>query len=153
MYPYVTMRKITKLGGLSMSIPDKQIVLKTVSERYNCLLSNIIRKKIMYHGVSTGKKLVLCTPESKLHPQGHGWFDLTTKQVKLLDDADIAILAVRLEGNKIYYVDFKQLRRLITTDMTLNYSENEKWRLYIWENYIKIRGNDKKFDIEPEVVV
>ncbi|WP_071461334.1 hypothetical protein [Bacillus massilinigeriensis] len=135
-----------------MSIPDKNIVVSTVCKRYNCSLSNIIRKKIMYHGVSNGKSIVLCTPESRLHPQGHGWFDLTTKQVDLLDDADIAILAVRLEGYKIYYVDFKQLRQLITPDMSLNYSEDEKWRFYIWENYIKVRGKDKKFDIEPEFV-
>lgn len=136
-----------------MSVPDKKSVLNTVSERYNCSLSNVIRKKIIYHGFSNGKKLVLCTPESKLHPQGHGWFDLTTKQVDLLDGADIALLAIRLQGNKIYYVDFKQLRKLLTSEMTLNYSEDEKWRLYIWENYIKVRGNDKKFDIEPEVLV
>ncbi|MEC1717217.1 hypothetical protein ABEV09_07270 [Schinkia azotoformans] len=135
-----------------MSIPDKNIVVSTVCKRYNCSLSNIIRKKILYHGVSNGKSIVLCTPESRLHPQGHGWFDLTTKQVDLLDDADIAILAVRLEGYKIYYVDFKQLRQLITPDMSLNYSEDEKWRFYIWENYIKVRGKDKKFDIEPEFV-
>lgn len=135
-----------------MPIPDKNIVVSTVSKRYNCSLSNIIRKKIMYHGVSNGKKLVLCTPESRLHPQGHGWFDLTTKQVDLLDDADIAILAVRLEGNKIYYVDFKQFRQFITSGMTLNYSEDEKWRFYIWENFIKVRGNEKKFDIEPEFI-
>ncbi|MGD6844697.1 hypothetical protein ACQCVH_19565 [Bacillus infantis] len=135
-----------------MSIPDKNIIISSVSKRYSCSLSNIIRKKIMYHGVSNGKKLVLCTPESRLHRQGHGWFDLTTKQVDLLDDAELAILAIRLEGYKIYYVDFKQLRQLINRDMTLNYSEDRKWRFYIWEKYLKVRGNDKKFDIEPELV-
>lgn len=96
---------------------------------------------------SNGKKLVLCIPESRLHPQGHGWFDLTTKQVDLLVNAAISILAVRLQGKKIYYVNFKELRLLITPDITLNYSVNEKWRFYIWENYIKVRGKDKKFDI------
>jgi hypothetical protein len=146
------MKKITKYGGSNMSFPNKNFVVSTVSERYNCSLSNIIRKKIIYYGESNGRRLVLCTPESRLHSQGHGWFDLTTKQVDLLDDADIAILAVRLEGNKIYYVDFKKLRQLITSEMTLNYSSDEKWRLYIWENYIKGRGNDNKFYIEPEIV-
>lgn len=141
------------MGVIVMSVPEMQVVVKTVSEIYNCSLASIIRKKIMYHGVSNGKKLVLCTPYSKLHAQGHGWFDLTTKQVNLLDDSDIAILVVRLEGNKIYYVDFKQLRGLITSDMTLNYSEDEKWRLYIWENHIKVRGNNTKFDIGPVVLV
>lgn len=106
----------------------------------------------MFHGVSNGKKLVLCSPESKLHVNGHGWFDLTTKQVELLDVADIAILAVRLEGNKIYFIDFKELRNLISNAKTLNYSSDEKWRLYIWSNYITIRGNADKFLVEPEIL-
>jgi hypothetical protein len=130
-----------------MSIPEKNIVISSLSKRYNCSLSNIIRKKIMYEGVSNGKRLVLCTPESRIHPQGHGWFDLTTKQVDILNDAELAILAVRLEGNKIYYVDFKKLRELITSEITLNYLSDVKWRFYIWENFIKVRGNDKKFEI------
>ncbi|WP_289137747.1 hypothetical protein [uncultured Brevibacillus sp.] len=106
----------------------------------------------MFQGVSNGKQLVLCTPESKLHVKGHGWFDLTTKQVELLDDADIAILAVRLEGNKVYYVDFKQLRKLIASVKSLNCSPDEKWRLYVWDNYITIRGNSTKFLVEPEII-
>lgn len=135
-----------------MLIPDKNIVVEAINVKYKCVLSNVIRKKIMYHGVSNGKKLMLCTPKSKLHPKGHGWFDLTIKQVELLDNADIAILAVRLQGYGIYYIDFKQLRSLVTSEMKLKYSSDEKWRFYIWKNYIKVRGNDTRFDVEPEIV-
>ncbi len=135
-----------------MLIPDIQYVIDTVGKKYNCYLQSITRKKIMFQGVSNGKQLVLCTPESKLHVKGHGWFDLTTKQVELLDDADIAILAVRLEGNKVYYVDFKQLRKLIASVKSLNCSPDEKWRLYVWDNYITIRGNSTKFLVEPEII-
>lgn len=136
-----------------MSIPDKNIVVSTVSEKFNSTLSNIKRKQIMYEGISSGKRVVLCTPSSKLHISGKGWFDLTTKQVDLLDDADIAILAVRLQGNKIYYLDFKELRKLMTPDIVLrNSNEGEHWKLYVWENYIKVQGNEKEFHIEPEFV-
>lgn len=136
-----------------MSIPEKQTVVKTVSEKYNCKLSNINRKQIMYEMENNGKRIVLCTPSSKLHVSGKGWFDLTTKQVDLLDDADIAILAVRLQGNKIYYIDFKELRKLMTTDIMLkNPNEGEHWKLYVWEKYIKVQGNEKEFHIEPELV-
>lgn len=136
-----------------MLIPDMQRVIDTVGKKYNCYLQSITKKKIMFQGVSNGKRLVLCTPESKLHVKGHGWFDLTTKQVDLLDAADIAILAVRLEGNKVYYVDFKQLRKLIAAADTLNYSPDEKWRLYVWDNYITVRGNDTKFFVESEIII
>ncbi|KUP22072.1 hypothetical protein [Paenibacillus sp. DMB5] len=105
----------------------------------------------MFHGQNNGERLVLCSPQSKLHANGHGWFDLTKKQVELLDDADIAILAVRLEGGKVYYVDFKELRKLLSAVKTLKYSSDEKWRLYIWDKYITVRGNDSKFPVEPEL--
>ena len=106
----------------------------------------------MFHGVSNEMRLVLCTPESKLHVKGHGWFDLTIKQVEILDDADIAILAVRVEGNKIYYVDYRELRKIIAAAKTLNYSTDVKWRLYIWDKHITIRGNDSKLPVEPIIV-
>lgn len=142
------------MGVLVMGIPGKQIVVETVGEKYNSKLSNIKRKQIMYEGVSKGKRIVLCTPSSKLHVSGKGWFDLTTKQVDLLDDADIAILAVRLQGNKIYYIDFKDIRKLMTTEIMLkNPNEGEHWKLYVWENYIKVQGNEKEFHIEPELVI
>lgn len=133
------------MGVLVMSIPEKQVVVvKAVNEKYNSTLSNIKRKQIMYEGVTKGKRIVLCTPSSKLHVSGKGWFDLTTKQVDLLDGADIAILAVRLQGNKIYYVDFKELRKLMTSNIMLtNPNEGEHWKLYVWENYIKVQGNEK----------
>ncbi|WNF35226.1 hypothetical protein RJD24_12190 [Bacillaceae bacterium IKA-2] len=136
-----------------MSIPDKYIVVKTVSEKYNCTLSNIKRKQILYQGLSNGKNLVLCTPSSKLHVNGNGWFDLNTKQVDLLDESDMSILAVRLQGNKIYYVDFKELRKLMTSDnMLKNSAEGEHWKLFVWEDHIKVQGNERKFHVHPELV-
>ncbi|WP_406244022.1 hypothetical protein ACF3M2_09910 [Tissierella carlieri] len=136
-----------------MSIPNLQIVLKTIRENYNCSLTTIKGKRIMFEGVSNNKKLVLCTPSSKLHPQGKGWFDLTTKQVELLDDSDISILAVRLEGGKVYYINFKDLRRLMEPEMILeNPREGRHWKFYVWPSYLKVQGNEKEFHIQPEVV-
>lgn len=135
-----------------MSIPEKKIVVKMINQEYNSILSNIKRKQIMYEGVSEGKskRIVLCTPSSKLHESGKGWFDLTTKQVDLLDDSDIGILAVRLQGNKIYYLDFKELRKLMKPEIMLkNQNEGEHWKLFVWENYIKVQGNEKKFHVVP----
>lgn len=145
--------KYYNLGGSGMSIPDMKIVLETISKQHNCALSNIARKQIMYQGVTDGKRLVLCTPSSKLHPQGKGWFDLTIKQVEILDDSDIAILAARLQGGKIYYINFKDIRKLMTSDIMLeNPREGEHWKFYVWPNYIKVQGNEKEFFVQPEVV-
>ncbi|MCM3584231.1 hypothetical protein M3182_00560 [Mesobacillus maritimus] len=136
-----------------MSIPEKHIVVKAVSEKYNCILSNIKRKQIMYEGTSNEKKLVLCTPQSKLHVNGKGWFDLTTLQIDLLDDSDIPILAVRLQGYKVYYIDFKELKKLMTPDIMLrNPKEGEHWKLYVWGNFIKVQGNEKEFHVQPELL-
>ncbi|MCY9669912.1 hypothetical protein M5X11_34230 [Paenibacillus alginolyticus] len=71
-----------------MSVPDKKIVVNKITQKYGCSLSTINRKQIMFQGVSSGKRIVVCTPSSKLHPNDKGWFDLTIKQVELLDDAN-----------------------------------------------------------------
>ncbi|WP_340003330.1 hypothetical protein MHH52_14580 [Paenibacillus sp. FSL K6-0276] len=96
------------------------------------------------------KRVVVCTPFSKIHPNGKGWFDLTIKQVELLDDADIAVLAVRLEGSKIYYVDFKELSRMMTQDQrVVNPNEGEHWKFHIWGNLIQVLGSPNKFTAAP----
>lgn len=136
-----------------MSIPEKETVVKMISERYDCALTIIKHKKIMYKGTTqSGKSVVVCTPETKLHNQEHGWFDLSTKQVEILDEADMAIMAVRIEGDKVYFVEFKNLRRLMTEDVILDYSKDEKWRFYIWEDRIEVRGNKEKFYVSGEFV-
>lgn len=134
-----------------MSVPDKKIVVDKLAQKYSCSLSTISRKQIMFQGVSGGKRIVVCTPSSKIHPNGKGWFDLTIIQVDLLDKADIAVLAVRLEGNSIYYVDFKELRKMMTPDlMVVNPNEGEHWKFHIWGNNIQVLGSRNKFLALPD---
>lgn len=136
-----------------MKILERDTIVKMMNDRYEYDLQIMPQKKIMYHGLTTsGKSVTLCTPETKIHNEEHGWFDLSMKQVEILDRSDIAMMVVRVEGNKAYFVEFKNLRRLMTKDITLDYSNDEKWRFYIWEDYIKVRGNDEKFYVVGESV-
>ncbi|KAF6626353.1 hypothetical protein H6F38_24325 [Paenibacillus sp. EKM208P] len=137
-----------------MTVPDKDNIIETLSIKYNCKLTNITRKQIMFEGMSNGKRIVVCTPSSKIHVKGSGWFDLRMAQVELLDEADIPVLAVRLEGGKVYYCDFKDLREKMTPDLIV-YTPNigEHWKLFVWENYIEIQGSRNKFYIQPELAV
>ncbi|MET1248892.1 hypothetical protein ABWW58_08910 [Sporolactobacillus sp. STCC-11] len=134
-------------------ILDKQLVVNRVNKEYDCQLSVVKGKQIMYAGISHGRKIVLCTPSSKLHVNGNGWFDLTMKQALLLDNADIAILFVRMQGNKLYILDYKQLRRLMTNDNKLtNPYEGEHWKFFVWKNYIKVQGCDQNFPVSAELI-
>ncbi|EAO9488575.1 hypothetical protein AKL49_25165 [Salmonella enterica] len=136
-----------------MSVPDKKVVIQTLSQKFKCHFKAIKRKQIMFEGINNGKKIIICTPSSKIHAQGNGWFDLNTKQVAILDEAEFAVLAVRLEGKKIYYVDFKELKRLMTPEVICeNYAEGKHWKLFVWETYIQIQGNDQKFNVQPQIV-
>ena len=54
-----------------MSIPNMQIVLRQIRDKYNCTLTNIKGERIMFKRGSDNKKLVFCTPYSKLYPQGN----------------------------------------------------------------------------------
>ncbi len=136
-----------------MSVPDKRIIVDTLTRKYGCSFSTITRKQIMLEGLSGGKRIVICTPSSKIHANGKGWFDLTIKQVELLDEADISVLAVRLEGNRVYYIDFKELRKLMLPSLMLtNPNEGEHWKLFVWDRYFQVQGNGNKFSVVPEVL-
>lgn len=113
-----------------MTIPDKMKLMAKLSNKLGCTL-----------------------PSSKIHINGNGWFDLTTIQVELLDDADTAILAIRLEGNRVYIINFKKLRKLMTTDITLNnYAVGEHWKLFVWVQHIQVQGNDQKYLVNPKII-
>ena len=134
-----------------MSVPTREKVVATVQDRFNCTLSLIEQKRIMYRGkTSESKTITLCTPETKIHDKEHGWFDLTTKRVEILDEADIAIMAVRVENGKVYFIEFKNLRRLMTKDMIIEYGRDAKWRFYIWEDHIQLFGVKEKFYVSGE---
>lgn len=67
----------------------------------------------------------------------HGWFDLTIKQVEILDSADKSVLAIRLP-NKVYYLDFKELRKLMTEKAIHNNpKEGKHWKFYVWNYHIE----------------
>jgi len=136
-----------------MAVPNKNIVIKTLNETFGCTFTTIKGKQIMYQGLRGDLKIVVCTPSSKLHARGHGWFDLTSKQVDLLDKADVSVLAVRLEGNKVYYANFEELRKLMTSEnIHVNDKEGEHWKCYVWENSIEIRGSGQRLMINPKVI-
>ena len=89
-------------------IPSKEKVISELETHFNVKLSQLRAKRIFYNGkLPNGKEILVCTPESKLYPAGHGWVDITTIQYEMLDKAYMGILAFRLEGDKIYYLNFK----------------------------------------------
>ena len=138
---------------MKLLIPPKEKVVTTVQNRFNCSLSLIEQKRIMYKGETSDKKIIiLCTPETKIHDNEHGWFDLTTKQVEILDKADISIMAVRVENGKVYFIEFKNLRRLMTKEIIIEYGRDAKWRFYIWEDHIKLFGIKEKFYVTGELL-
>ncbi len=133
-----------------MSILDKQIALKKLNEKYECRLSPVKGKQIMFEGFTNGKKIVVCIPASKIHVNGHGWFDISTQQVEIFNRADIVEIVVRLEGNKLYFINYKELEKLLNLNMK---SVADVHRIYVWEDFVEIRANRKRFPVQPEIVI
>ena len=76
------------------------------------------------------EEILICTPHSKLHINGHGWIDITSKQILLLKKAKHSILAFRLEGNKVYYVNFFDLEKYLTQETMLNNKKEGTFKHY-----------------------
>jgi len=136
----------------SVNIPSKQTVIQTLSENLGCSFQPCRGKQIMYKATSGTNQIVICTPQSKLHPRGHGWFDLTTIQVQTLNNANIAFLAIRLP-NRIYYIVFEELRKLMPEKAPFNNErEGEHWKFYVWADHIEVRGSNQKFMVQPKLI-
>jgi hypothetical protein len=132
-----------------MVIPNKSLIINTLNERYDCSLKPFRGKQIIYEGIVGKERLIVCTPSSKIHVRGHGWFDLTIKQAEILDGADIAILAIRLP-NKVYFLDYKELRKLMKDKaIHQNLKEGEHWKFYVWNDFIEVRGTSEKLLVQP----
>jgi hypothetical protein len=136
---------------MTLKIPEKKKIIEMLSQRFVTSLILVKGKQIMYQGRRGGDRMVVCTPSSKVHSRGHGWFDLTT--ITLLDSGNLSVLAIPLEGGKLYIVNFKELRQLMTTDnMFTNAKEGDHWKFYVWDNFIEVRGNKQKFLVDTVLV-
>jgi hypothetical protein len=135
-----------------MNIPSKEFVISKLQEYFTISLSKLPKYRIFYNGIfNDTEEILICTPHSKLHINGHGWMDITSKQILLLNKAKHSILAFRLEGNKVYYVNFYDLEKYLTPESMFNNSrEGNHWKLYIWPKHIEIRGNANSLLVESD---
>jgi hypothetical protein len=134
-----------------MNIPSKEFVISKLQYYFKISLFRLSKYRIFYSGLlNDNEEILICTPESKLHIRGHGWIDITSKQILLLKKAKHSILAFRLEGNKVYYVNFSDLAEYLTPEsMFNNKKEGDHWKLYIWPKHIEIRGHSEHLFVEP----
>ena len=134
-----------------MNIPSKEFVISELEDYYKVSLTKLPKYRIFYSGLlNNNEEILICTPESKLHIKEHGWIDITNKQVLLLKKAKHSILAFRLEGNKVYYINFSDLVKYLTPKSMFNNSrEGDHWKLYIWPKHIEIRGNGNLHLVQP----
>lgn len=129
-----------------MNIPTQEFVINELQKIYQISLNKIPSHRVFYKGViNDNEEILICTPQSKLHKNGHGWIDITYKQLLFLKKAKYSILAFRIEGNKVYYINFDDLEKHLTIESMLNNNkEGDHWKLYIWQNNIEIRGNQNR---------
>jgi hypothetical protein len=122
-----------------------------LSTEYKVNFSPIRGKKVFFSAsMSSGRTIIVCSPHSKAHKGGQGWIDLTKIQIDLLGGYDRALIAFRLPKQQTYFLDFQQLRPLLTQKCTfVNDREGVHWKLYIWDEKIEVRRNDTQLRIEP----
>jgi hypothetical protein len=137
-----------------MSIPTTETVVLALQKHLGAYFSRVPGKQVLFVAQNgDNERIALITPQSKLHKKGHGWFDITRKQKTVLDDASSAILAFRLEGEKVYYVNYSEFESYLDErSMVFNKREGEHWKLYLWPDFIKVRGNENPLAAEPNKI-
>lgn len=134
-----------------MSIPTKLTIVAILEEYFRIKILPVKGTRIIYEGIlSNKKKLILCTPKSKLYDRGYDWIDVTKKQVSRFTGFDYCILVLRIEGGNVFYMHFSSLQKYLTAQsMFYNKQEGEHWKLHIWPDKIAVVGNPNAFAIEP----
>lgn len=118
-------------------------VLLLANADFECHFKPLPRKKIMFQGTkATGETITLCSPQSKMYPQGFYWVDITQEQARILNDTDKGVVFFRLEGRNLVKVQWSDLQQYLTNDC-IKYNPNEQnhWKLHIYKDRIKVSGN------------
>lgn len=125
-------------------------VLELASKASECNLRQVSRKKIMFQGKKpNGETVTLCSPQAKKQHQGFYWVDITQEQARVLDETDSGLLFFRLAGNNLMLVSWSDLKKYLTSEcMRYNANEGNHWKLYIYKDHIKVRGNAKEMPAE-----
>lgn len=125
-------------------------VLLLVCKDAECDFKQVPRKRIMFQGrKSNGETITLCSPQSKMHPQGFYWVDITQEQARVLNETDEGLVVFRLEGRKLLVAKWNDLKQYLIADcMRYNANEQYHWKLNIYEDHIKISGNNKEMSTE-----
>lgn len=133
-----------------MKLFNKEKVRLLASEAYGVAFRPVLRKKIFYEAVEEGKRILLCTPQSKYHETvGAWWVDITQIQFKVMDEYDDAIIIFRLEGSMLCMFNFEDIKPYLDDNcIKYNYREKKHWKLYIYKDHIKVQGNDKLFNVK-----
>lgn len=137
-----------------MTIPSIEDVISRLQDHFQIRLEKVPGKQVVYQGKNQdGKSFLVCSPQSRLHERKHGWIDLTTIQFDLLSQSDVPFLALRVEGNGVYYFYFNELKPYLTKQaMLYNQREGDHWKLYIWPETIEVRGNDSRLRVKPDTL-
>lgn len=134
-------------------MPEKTTseILDILAKRYRMGgFHKIHRKKVFFEGILGERSVIVCTPKSKLHVNGHGWTDITLVQVQLMKEYDIAIYAFRVEDGNTHFVCFNEMNKYMTNSTRIfNEHEKEHWKLYIWPDEIEVRGNNRRLSVKP----
>lgn len=126
-----------------------QEAVQEASQSAGCRFEQVPGKKIMFHArMSNGESVIMCTPQAKRQPQGFCWTDITEVQRNVLNSYDRAIVAFRLEGNRLTMCDWESLRNYLTYDcVKYNTSEGNHWKLHIYPDRIEVVGNPLKIKL------
>lgn len=124
-------------------------VVEVASGAARCKYQLIPGKKIMFESrLENGESIAMCTPQSKFHPQGFYWTDITSVQYELLDSYDNAIVIFRLQGRMLTMLNWEDLKPYFTAKcMRNNSKEGNHWKLNIYTDHIKVSGNENEVEV------
>lgn len=134
-----------------MEIFSKGEVALLSSEAYGIKFRPVYDKKVFFEAITKeNRRIVLCSPQSKYHKNIEAWWsDITEIQYDFMEKYDEAIIIFRLEGSMLCMLNWLDFKAYLNEECRrYNTHEKEHWKLYVHREYIKISGNNNKFNVK-----
>lgn len=124
-------------------------IVKQLSTKEDCTFEGIPNKEIMFVATkSNGVTITLLTPWSKLYKPGFHWVEITQKQYDLMDETDEALIIFRLDSRRPVTVQWSEFKKYLRSEcLQFTTNREDHWKMNIYDDYIKIRGNQNVYRI------
>ena len=127
-------------------------ILNIAQTKCCCCFKQVPQDRNIFQGRRDNWDTVtLLIKKTRINTQGFYYVDITLEQTKIFDMTDESFLMFNMEGRVLLTVRWRNLKNNLDIQYMENNFNNEKiWKIYIYNEYIKVGNDPQKIPVKFE---